>query len=122
MAETIAFDLVAPERRLAQTDADMVVVPGVEGEFGAMPRHAPVISALRPGLVSVHRGSAATEYVVTGGFAEVTGERITILADEAAPRAEVDGAWLAARADATAAAGDEERAERLRALARQLGV
>lgn len=121
MAEgTLTLELVAPERRLLEAEAEMVVLPGVEGEFGAMERHAPVISALRPGLISVHAGGSVTEYVVTGGFAEVTGSKVLVLAEEAAPREQFDSRRLNALADA-AQETMPDRADALRGLAERLG-
>lgn len=93
MAEKIKFELVAPERLLIDEPVDMVVVPGVEGDFGVLARHAPLIAAVRPGVINVHNDGAVTERIfVGGGFAEVTGERCTVLADEALPVAEINRA------------------------------
>jgi F-type H+-transporting ATPase subunit epsilon len=86
----IAFELVLPERRLAAERADMVVVPGGDGDFGVLPGHMPMISTVRPGVIEVYVGNQVKDrYVVSGGFAEVTGERCTVLAEEATPFAEV---------------------------------
>jgi len=93
MAEKIKFELVAPERLLIDEPVDMVVVPGVEGDFGVLARHAPLIAAVRPGVINVHNDGAISQRIfVGGGFAEVTGERCTVLADEAMPVAEIDRA------------------------------
>jgi F-type H+-transporting ATPase subunit epsilon len=82
MAGTFKFELVTPERMALSEDAVQVVVPGVEGEFTVLPGHAPVISALRPGVVEVAlRGDRATRILVEGGFAEVGADRLTVLAD-----------------------------------------
>src|SRR5258708_35990859 len=123
MAEKIKFELVAPERLLIDESVDMVVVPGVEGDFGVLPRHAPLIAAVRPGVINVHNDGAVTERIfVGGGFAEVTGERCTVLADEAVPVAEIDRtAAEKAIADLTerlSVADPEEKAP----LTRQLAV
>ena len=86
MAEQIQFELVSPEALLMSRPVDMVVVPGVEGDFGALPQHAPFISTLRPGVISVFEGNQVTDRVfVAGGFAEVTAERCTVLAERALP-------------------------------------
>ena len=69
MADKMSFTLVSPERQLASGEADMVVIPGMEGDLGAMPGHAPFLTTLRPGLVTVTDGGSVTEYFVTGGFA-----------------------------------------------------
>ena len=120
--DRLSLQLVTPERRLAEVEATMVVLPGVEGDFGAMPQHAPVISALRPGLIAVHAGAGAPEeYVVTGGFAEVTGESVVVLAEEATPRGEFSAGDLATRIEALDRSGDAAGADALRELARQLG-
>src|SRR3546814_17813229 len=71
----------------------MVVVPGEEGDFGVLVRHAPLISTLRPGVIKVHNGGSVTEQIfVAGGFAEVTPSRCTVLAEEALPVGEIDRA------------------------------
>ena len=98
MADKIAFDLVSPDRLLASAEADMVVVPGTEGDFGAMIGHQPLIAALRPGVVAIHDGGTVGErYFVRGGFAEVTNDRCTILAEEAIPISELDRAGVEQR-------------------------
>lgn len=110
MAEPISFELVSPEKLLFSADVDMVVVPGAEGDFGVLKGHAPLISALRPGVIDTYEGEKIDKRIfVAGGFAEVTGERCTVLAEEAVPvgdidRGKVEGRIAAAReaiADAT---------------------
>ena len=82
----VNFRLVMPERELLATEADMVVVPGSEGDFGVLHGHAPLISTVRPGVLEVFQGSKVEQrFLVVGGFAEVTPERCTVLADEALP-------------------------------------
>lgn len=96
MADTVNFELVAPERLLLSTEVGMVVVPGAEGDFAAMPGHAPFISAMRTGVIDVYENGTETidrRIFVSGGFAEVTPERCTVLADEAVA---LDGADRAA--------------------------
>jgi F-type H+-transporting ATPase subunit epsilon len=84
MAETTQFELVSPEKLLYSEAAEMVVVPGMEGYFGALPRHAPMISTLQPGVIDIYQnGSIAERIFVAGGFAEVTESRCTVLAEEA---------------------------------------
>jgi len=85
MADKINFELVSPERLLMSTTADMVQVPGAEGDFGVMAGHTPVVSTLRPGLVEVQDGSDVTQLFVRGGLAEVSQTNLTILAEEAIP-------------------------------------
>ena len=84
MAELLDFELVSPERRLAKAKVAMVVVPGVEGDFGVLPGHAPMMSTIRPGAIAIHEadgGPATMRFFIDGGFAEVTPEGLTILAE-----------------------------------------
>ena len=91
MADRIEFELVSPERLVLARAVEMVVLPGVEGDFGALPEHAPTVAALRPGVISVFENDKVIERVfVAGGFAEVTPERCTVLAERAVPVAELD--------------------------------
>ena len=85
MAETMQFDLVSPERLLASVAAREVSIPGAEGNMTAMPDHAPLITTLRPGIVRVSGPGGDREFVVTGGFAEINGESISVLAERALP-------------------------------------
>jgi F-type H+-transporting ATPase subunit epsilon len=93
MAEKLRFELVTPERLLLSEEVEMVVVPGAEGNFGALPRHAPLLSQLRPGIIEVYdtrQAGVSERLFVAGGFAEVTPERCTVLAEEAMPLSELD--------------------------------
>lgn len=81
MADTMQFDLVAPEQRLASVPAREVRLPGADGDMTVMPGHAPVITTLRPGIVRVMGEGKDLEFTVTGGFAEVTGTGCTVLAE-----------------------------------------
>ncbi len=91
MADTVEFELVSPERLLLSRAVEMVVVPGEEGDFGVLPGHAKLISAVRPGVIEVYEGDKVTDRIfVAGGFAEVTAERCTVLAEIAVPVAEID--------------------------------
>lgn len=91
MSENIDFELVSPERLLVSGAVEMVVMPGSEGDFGALAGHAATVSALRPGVVAVFENGAVTSRVfVAGGFAEVTPERCTVLADEAIALDDID--------------------------------
>lgn len=90
MADTIAFDLVSPERLLLSTEADMVTVPGTEGYMGVMAGHMSLVSTLRPGMIDVLKDGKDTRYFIRGGFAEVNPKKITVLADEAIPMSEFD--------------------------------
>jgi F-type H+-transporting ATPase subunit epsilon len=91
MADTLQFELVSPEKLLLSERVEMVVVPGGEGNFGVLPGHALLISTVRPGVIDVYENSKITERIfVAGGFAEVTPERCTVLADEAMPISSLD--------------------------------
>jgi F-type H+-transporting ATPase subunit epsilon len=93
MAEQIQFELVSPERLLVSQPVEMVVVPGVEGDFGVLPGHAPLVSNVRPGIIAVFEQGQVTQRIfVAGGFAEVTPERCTVLAEQALPVADLDRA------------------------------
>lgn len=84
MAATLEFELVSPERLLRSEQVEMVVVPGTEGNFGVLPGHSLLISTIRPGLIEIYEsGKVKDRIFIAGGFAEVTGERCTVLADEA---------------------------------------
>ena len=88
MANTMQFDLVSPERRLASLEVTAVQIPGADGDLTAMPGHAPVIINLRPGILKVESPSGNIDYVVTGGFAEI-GEGLSVLAERALPLEEL---------------------------------
>ena len=85
MADTMQFDLVSPERRLASLQVASVQIPGADGDLTAMKDHAPLITTLRPGVLSVQGPEGEAKYVVTGGFAEISGEGATVLAERAVP-------------------------------------
>jgi len=81
-SQKIQFDLVTPTALAISEPVDMVVVPGAEGDIGALPGHTPLITTLRAGQVDVYNGGQITQsFAVTGGFAEVTPERVTVLAE-----------------------------------------
>jgi F-type H+-transporting ATPase subunit epsilon len=83
MADKISFDLVSPEQLVLSTEADMVSIPGSEGDMGVMAGHAPVITTLRPGFIAVAQAKEIRRFVVLGGFAEITKDKVTVLAEEA---------------------------------------
>ena len=89
MAETMQFDLVSPERRLASLQASAVQIPGAEGDMTAMPDHAPLLTTLRPGLLRIESPDGNSDYIVTGGFAEIGGETMSVLAEKAMPITEM---------------------------------
>ena len=88
MADTMQFDLVSPERRVASLEVTSVQIPGADGDMTTMPGHAPLITTLRPGILRVESTGGTQEYVVTGGFAEI-GENLSVLAERALPREEM---------------------------------
>ena len=114
MTDKISFDLVSPERLLLSTVAEMVTIPGTEGEMGVMAGHMPLISTLRPGIITVSDGDQ--RFYVMGGFAEVNPGKLTVLAEEAVPVAELSAAALDERIknaeeDVALAKSDVERAK-----------
>lgn len=83
MADTLTFSLVSPERSLASGPAAEVQIPGADGDLTAMAGHAPLITTLRPGVLHVSGPDGDDDYVVTGGFAEISAEGVTVLAERA---------------------------------------
>ena len=94
MTDKLSFALVSPERELFNGDVDHVVVPGSEGEFGVSPNHAPVMSVIKPGALRVINDGAERRIFVNGGFADVTPEGLTVLAEEAIDLADIAPAQL----------------------------
>ena len=118
MADTMQFDLVSPERRLASGAAKSVQIPAAEGQLTAMPDHAPLITTLRPGIVRVEMTDGVRTFGVVGGFVEITGTGVSILAERAyaegqGNRAEMDTLLADARAKAAAAAPEAKDAAEL---------
>jgi F-type H+-transporting ATPase subunit epsilon len=126
--EKLAFELVSPERLLASGEADMVVLPGEQGDFGVLPLHAPLVSLLRPGVIRVYEGQTVVDRLfVAGGFAEVSARGLTVLAEAAEPVAAISLEEARQRlrdaeedlADAKEPSeAERERLERLVAIAR----
>lgn len=105
MAQTVQFDLVSPERRLASFPATEVQIPGQMGDMTAMQGHAPTITGLRPGILRVIGTEGTKAYLVTGGFAEISATSVSVLAELAVPLEELTPAKLDALvADACEAA------------------
>lgn len=114
MADMLTFELVSPERKLASTEAEAVTIPGMLGDLTAMANHAPFLTTLRPGFVSVSGGASPAKFLVTGGFAEISDNTVSILAEIAVPEAEVSQEWLAERisdAEKSVAEAPSERAQ-----------
>ena len=111
----VTFELASPEALLVSTAADMVVVPGAEGDFGVLPGHAPVIAMVRPGVIDVHQGERVeSRLFVSGGFAEVDGRGCTVLSEEAYPvdaliRGDVEARLATAEEALADADTDDER-------------
>jgi F-type H+-transporting ATPase subunit epsilon len=89
------FEFVSPESVLFSGDVDQVDLPGSEGDMGILPGHAPLVTTLRPGIVTIVRGGQREPVVVIGGFAEVSPAGLTVLADQAVARADFDMTLLA---------------------------
>jgi F-type H+-transporting ATPase subunit epsilon len=107
------FELVSPARLLFSGDVTSVIIPGTEGEMTILPQHAPVLSTLRPGIVTVAKDGGTSEKIfVRGGFAEVNAKGLTVLAETAIPMAELDAAAMNAQIktaeEEVAAAKDDE--------------
>ena len=98
---TFHFDLVSPEKLLFSGEVDQVDVPGSEGDFGVLAGHAPLMTALRPGILTLHREAGVIKVVINGGFAEVNPAGLTVLADAAVPVEDFDRALLADEIKAT---------------------
>jgi F-type H+-transporting ATPase subunit epsilon len=94
MADKLHFSLVSPERELFSGEVDQVVVPGVDGQFGVLPKHAPVMSVIKPGAIRIVDGASERRIYVGGGFADVTPAGLTVLAEDAVDLAGVDRAKL----------------------------
>lgn len=93
---TFHFDLVSPEKLAFAGEVDQVDIPGVEGDFGVLAGHAPVVAAIRPGILTVTTGGRHEKIIVLGGLAEVSEKGLTVLADVATSLAELDRAKFAA--------------------------
>ena len=92
---TFHFDLVSPEKLLFSGEVDQVDVPGVEGDFGVLAGHAPVVAAVRPGILTVTTGGAHQKVIVLGGLAEMSEKGLTLLADVATSIQDLDRAQFA---------------------------
>jgi F-type H+-transporting ATPase subunit epsilon len=118
------LEFVSPERVLFSGDVDQVDLPGIEGDLGILADHAPLVTPLRPGIVTIHRSGAREPIVVIGGFAEVSPAGLTILADQATPREDFDTATLAVEIRNTeedvADTADEARRDKLARRLEQL--
>ena len=94
---TLHFELVSPEKLVFSGEVEQVDVPGAEGDFGVLAGHAPMVTTLRPGVLTVKAAGGEQKIVVLGGFAEVSAQGLTVLADTANSLADCDRAVLAAQ-------------------------
>jgi F-type H+-transporting ATPase subunit epsilon len=94
---TFHFELVSPEKLLFSGEVEQVDVPGAEGDFGVLAGHAPFVSTIRPGILTVHGASGEQKIVVLGGFAEVSAEGLTVLADVAEAMQDIDRGMIATK-------------------------
>jgi len=90
MAQKLHFSLVSPERELVSKEVDSVDIPGSEGWIGILPNHTPFMTTLAPGVIILKEAGAEEKFFVRGGFAEVTPDGLTILAEDAVPVKELD--------------------------------
>jgi len=100
----LSLSIVTPSRAVVETEADSVVAPGTEGEFGVLPGHAPLLVALRAGVVRYTEGGRTSRIAIAGGLAEVTQERVTVLAPAAESPDDIDPTEAEARRANAAAA------------------
>jgi F-type H+-transporting ATPase subunit epsilon len=117
MADKVHFEIVTPSKLLTAEEADMVVVPGDDGDFGVLLGHSPLLSSVRPGVIDVHEdGAVRTRYFIAGGFAEVDSEKCVVLADEAMAVSDLDKTAAQQRLEAAQQAlmdaGDVELAQK----------
>jgi F-type H+-transporting ATPase subunit epsilon len=116
---TFHFDLVSPEKLAFSGEVDQVDIPGVEGDFGVLAGHAPVVAEIRPGILTVFSGGRQEKIIVSGGVAEVSERGLTVLADVARTLEELDRSKLAdVIADMEAKLAEKEGDELDRAVAR----
>ena len=92
---TFHFDLVSPEKLAFSGEVDQVDVPGVEGDFGVLAGHAPVVAAIRPGILTITSGGTQQKVIVLGGLAEMSDKGLTVLADVATSTQDLDRALFA---------------------------
>src|SRR6476620_11168145 len=93
---TFHFDLVSPEKLTFSGEVDQVDVPGLEGDFGVLAGHAPIVAAVRPGILTIISGGTHQKIIVLGGLAEMSEKGLTVLANVATSTEELDRAQFAA--------------------------
>ena len=127
MATMMQFDLVSPERMLASFEASEIEIPGAEGDFTAMPDHAALVTSMRPGVLKAKGASGVEEFVVTGGFVEVSATGASVLAEVAVARSDMSRDTLdamiaeAENAASTANAETKDAADKRLADTKALG-
>jgi F-type H+-transporting ATPase subunit epsilon len=128
---TFHFDLVSPARLVFAGEVTQVDVPGVDGDFGVLAGHAPLVATLKPGVMTIYASGGTQRFVVFGGFAEVSPTGMTVLAEVAVPHAEADRNEIAMRIRELESSRDKlprdathdrasEKIEHFRALERML--
>ncbi|MDH5452252.1 MAG: F0F1 ATP synthase subunit epsilon [Paracoccaceae bacterium] len=120
MADTMQFDLVSPERLLTSVQAREVRIPGAEGDMTAMPDHGPLITTLRPGILTVVAADGSSDFLVTGGFAEISAEGVSVLAEGAFPTGDVTGEMVAEMVATARASHESATPDRIDATAKTL--
>ena len=116
---TFHFDLVSPERLAFSSEVDQVDIPGLEGDFGVLAGHAPVVAAMRPGILTIFTGGKREKVIVLGGLAEVSARGVTVLTDVATSLEELDRAQFAdAIAEMQTKLSEKEGSELDREIAR----
>ena len=105
---TLRLEVVTPDRKTYSEDVDMVTIPGVDGEYGILPLHVPLITALKPGELRILKGGQETFLATGGGFAEVMPDRVSILTDAAVRDTEIDEAAAQAAVDRAKAALEDK--------------
>jgi F-type H+-transporting ATPase subunit epsilon len=93
---TFHFDLVSPEKLAFSGEVDQVDIPGLEGDFGVLAGHAPIVAAVRPGILTIISGDTHQKIIVLGGLAEMSEKGLTVLANVATSMQEIDRAQFAA--------------------------
>ena len=117
MARTLRLEIVTPEAKAYSEDVDMVVLPGMDGELGVYPQHVPVLTTIKPGELRIFKGGNATWLAVGEGFAEITGDAVSVLTDMALESSAIDEATAeAAVARAQAAMKDDLGSEEVAAV------
>lgn len=90
MAMPMMLEIITAERQVYGEEVDMVIVPGIDGQLGILPHHAPLMTVLQPGEITIRKGGSDDYLAVTGGFLEVLGNRVSVLADAAERSDEID--------------------------------